>query len=59
MLLIKEVMHHKTTIIPSEQLDAAQMILISSPTFVPWCWSQWSDARFAGIETLVHLVSHS
>jgi hypothetical protein len=42
---------------PIIELDPAQRILVDFGRVVSWAWELWQDARIAGAETVVTLVS--
>jgi hypothetical protein len=41
---------------PSAFPDGAQIVLLCWGQVVPWSWSIWNDARFAGVELITQLV---
>lgn len=45
-----------TTIMPRETLDSALVILLNWGSFVPWCWTSWTDSRHTSYETILLLV---
>jgi len=46
-------------ILPLTQLDVPQRILVSFSKAIFWAWTQWNDARTAGIESILIWVRDS
>ncbi|KAJ7783558.1 hypothetical protein DFH07DRAFT_788206 [Mycena maculata] len=61
--ILQNVMHPDDTvsslrvIVPPDELDPAQVILLRWGETVSWCWETWDDYRVANSESIVFLTS--
>ncbi|EIM92652.1 uncharacterized protein STEHIDRAFT_164895 [Stereum hirsutum FP-91666 SS1] len=47
----------RDSVVPRETLDSALIILLHWGSFIPWCWSSWTDSRHTDHETVLHLTA--